>query len=181
MKPKSATTKTLLVVAAILAVAGLVGYYFYFNHIKADGEMASSLQNEIDLLSEKTTKLGSIKSILADTAVDRAKLAKAAVSADGVAAFAGELEALGDSLGSTVTIGSLDVKKLTGSGSDSLEILAVKLTVDGSWRQVSRTFNALENLPYGVRFLQIGLNQIFESKAGSNWQATFSIEVLKRK
>ena len=83
MKSKSATTKTLLVVAAILAVAGLVGYYFYFNHIKADGEMASSLQNEIDLLSEKTTKLGSIKSILADTAVDRAKLAKAAVSADG--------------------------------------------------------------------------------------------------
>ncbi|MFA6536462.1 MAG: hypothetical protein WC250_00425 [Candidatus Paceibacterota bacterium] len=181
MKPKNTTTKTLLALAVCLALGGLVGYYFYFNHIKGDGEAASSLQNEIDLLAEKATRLDSIKSILADTSSDRAKLAKAVVAADGVANFASELEALGVSLGTTVAIGSLDVKSLSGLGSDTLEILAVRLSASGSWRQVTRLFSALENLPYGLRFEQVSLNKSVDSKTGVSWQVAFSLEVLKRK
>lgn len=181
MKYKNTTTKTLLLIVLILAIAGLSAYYLYFVHIKKDGEMASGLKNEIDLLAEKSARLNSIKAILDDTASDRAKLSAAIIASDGVANFAGELETLGDDFGVKVGITSFEIKSLAGAGAEGLEILSIRLSAEGSWRQVTKFFSALENLKYAARLNQVTLNKTSNAKLGSVWQATFSAEVLKRK
>jgi hypothetical protein len=94
--------------------------------------------------------------------------------------FVSYLEDIGLSLGSKIIVKDINIPKENGNK------ISIKLSISGTFNQVSNTINFLENIPYEVDINQIYLNKdtsqpvSTETKSitSSTWQADASFNIL---
>lgn len=95
--------------------------------------------------------------------------------------FVSYLEGLGDTTGAIVSVKGIEAEK-EGSG-----MIDFKLSIEGSFENVSKTITLLENIPYQVNVVQVYLNKNIEQEkdekgniisTSSTWQADVSFSIL---
>ena len=170
-----------LITFAILVTVLVVSLYLYMSHSTNAmlQEVASAKEEVMDLEvdSSMDTKL---KKLYSGSEGDWEKLYSAFVPEDNVVPFIEALEALGPRTGGEVTVASID------SSSGEAGSLAVngyvnaKVTVCGSWGEVIKILELVENVQYKVMISNVRVDLAGEKgKSDVEWVMSFDIRAVK--
>lgn len=178
-------TKTVLlsIVSFLTLCICISVFVFFFRAIENKNThtqaVLSTLENKIaqksntDLLAKKIKKVNDVKQSIDDHFVDTSR----------INTFVDSLEALGVQGGT-----KLKVTDVSASESDQNNI-GVKVTIDGSFANVSQTIALLENIPYHIHITGLYLSKqvvpaVLDAKgkvttqASVEWQGKVSFVVL---
>ena len=135
-------TRYHFMIALILLIGAGTAYYFWFSHVSALSDRASTLTDEIDLKSQDSARSEQAKSALAALSASEASIQARFIAPSDIVPYIESVERTGKSLGSTVKVASVaeDDSKPVGH-------LTLTLTIDGSFEDVQRTIGVLENAP----------------------------------
>lgn len=154
---KNKTNKTVVLLGfAVLLTAGLGGIYaFLFLGIIDQTKTTKELGVEFEELSNKESKLNLSMDLLKDRKDDIATIERSFIHESKIIDFPRTLEDLGVELGAKVTINTLDQVKI----SEGVWALGFQLNAVGSFADVVRFLNALENFPSKIEFSMINLSK----------------------
>ncbi|MBX4189602.1 hypothetical protein KW785_03365 [Candidatus Parcubacteria bacterium] len=150
-------TKTLLVVAllSIVVLAAVVTYGL--QEIKNRNELASTLQNQSDDLTEANQLAQSIKTTREKAAGNLSALDEVTITQSELVPFIELVEDIGKKLGLELTITSVDSESVKPSASASStgfqapQPIHISIDTKGNWAGSFGFIHALENLPQRVR------------------------------
>jgi len=102
------------------------------------------------------------------------------INADKIDTFVDYLEGLGSQLGSKVLVKNIELLK------EIENTIAIKLSIIGTFEQVSKTIILLENIPYQVNITQVYFNNNIKEEKNeedkiiktTEWQADVSFNIL---
>jgi len=187
-------TKQLLVFSTLAVSAILVVYIFLFLYIAAEGRETSILQNDVDFVTQKESKLRSIQSTLSETEDDRTRLDTYFVSPDGIVPFIESIEGFAGVSGATIDISSVDTDLLLIETSEKsrkaekeenlfAELVRLNFKAHGTWSQVAHTLALLETLPYRVTITRATFEggSALKEDATNTWTGFFTITAIKKK
>ncbi len=144
----------------------LLAYGVLYGVISAKSATVASLQNTIDTKAEAASRAAAARSALAKTSADEDLVQAYFVSETGVVAFIDDLQRRGDSLGSVVSVSSVQP-----SGTAAATAFILALSIKGSFDAVMRTFGSIEYAPYNLSVLEFSLIQ----EEGAGWRADFTL------
>jgi len=151
-----------LLIVAILCVGTLVGYRVWYGVVASSSAAAAAAQDTIDARKSEIDAAASGKTALGRLVEAEEAVQGYFVPEESVPTFIGDIERLGRSLGTTVTV--LSVAK-SGTGNETL--LTLSITVRGGFESVLRTVGSIEYAPYSLSIRSLALAQ--ETKG--TWRA----------
>lgn len=176
--------RTICILLAVLASAGIFGCYVFFTLIKSAVERAYTAEAAIVIQSAKKEQFQLIKSVLSEINPDIRSLSARLVDTEGTIAIIESVESLGRSIGMEAKINSVGVKgadpKSKDAKNQTTENLLLNFSVSGPWDKVYRFLKIVEHLPYKTSIQNVSLNRISADKV-SVWNGSFSISILKNK
>lgn len=140
-----------IIFAFSLCVAMLIGYGVWYAVIKDKSAAVASLESQIVTKTDAMSRVASARAALAEIAGDEARMQGYFVPETGVVAFINNLEALGQTQGST----TISVLSVSTSGAT----LTFTLTIKGTFDAVMRTVGAIEYAPYDLSISTLSLIQ----------------------
>lgn len=152
-----------LALAAVVCVATIAGYWFWYGVVTATSASVTALQGRIDANVDTENRRASARAALVDIADDEAAMRAYFVSETGIVAFIDGLEALGRSVGNT----TVSVLSVSASGIGEQPALKFSLLVKGTFDGVMRTVGAIEHAPYAISVSSLSVVQ----NAKNDWQA----------
>jgi hypothetical protein len=132
----------------------MVGIFIFFIRvIKNKNEHTSVVSSTLEgkmkdkenatFFAEKITEIKTIQDSINSHFVDPEK----------IDTFVGYLEDIGSNIGSIVVVKNIDIPQ------KSKNLISIKLSINGTFQNVIKTINILENIPYQVNITQIYLNK----------------------
>ena len=180
-------------IAAILCNAVALGaFWWIFSSMSAKNDHAAALSSQIqNQLSQQQSAEG-VRKALAESADDRAQLARYFLDKDSVVGFIEGLQRAGAALGVTVQVSSLNEGQVPLQGGGSAATLDISLDSRGTWSSVRSFLALLEKLPYSADFSAVTMSQIDSGvapdagkkgkKAPSvppTWKGSFALKIIK--
>jgi Tfp pilus assembly protein PilO len=169
----------ILLVLSVLAIfASAAAYFFMYNDAMKKAQEEANVQASVKAASKHAVEVENMKTIYDETAANRALLPSFLVSAGNAVPFIDAVEAIGPESGSTVSISSLS------SGTDSnssLEVVTATISAVGTWQNVMRAVEMIEDMPYAISVKNLHLDVLSSSDssaAAPHWTATMDISVL---
>lgn len=180
--PFATHTRKIVVLLAILALAGTAGLYGAFVIIKNNSAKASRLEAQAAEAEASKARDAALANLLEEIRPERTALEFRYVSSDGTVGFIESLESLATSNHLSRTVGS--VKLEPGDEKDKApegyEWLRLNLTTDGGWEDTYRFLELLESLPYKMSIDAASLN-VSKQEKGLAWEGRYFLSVLKQK
>lgn len=180
-------TTRLLAFAFLLALAAVAAHIAFFVFIAETNRSTSALANDVDLITQKESKLRSIQSTIKDTAADREHLSSFLVPAEGIVPFIEAIEAFGVMTGAaidveSVSVGAIDPSTAADADEALAELVRLSFTADGTWQEVVHTLALVETLPYRVTLTRATLRAGNTPEEGpTSWSGAFTITAVKKK
>ena len=177
-------TVRLLLLVALLTAFSLAAYVFFFLRIAEKNRMVSLLANDVDLITQKESKLRSIQSLVKDTEEERALLDDYFVSEEGVVGFIETIESFGAVAGTEIEVTSVEKGPLDASAKEAepqvFELLRIGFKTSGSWRGVMHVLALLETLPYRVSITRATVEAVaaVDEEEPPAWNGFFTVTVV---
>ena len=186
---KKTHTSAILVFSIIATIASILLFIFFLRVIDNKNKHINAVLSTLgEKLREKenaiifTGKVAEIKTL-------QDSINSHFVNPDQIDTFVSYLEKVGADLGSQVSVESIEVPE------KNKNIIAVRLSVKGTFEKVTKTVTYLENIPYQISITQIYLNENVKDVTQYNpsakdqikssntpmWQADVSFNVLSLK
>ncbi len=166
-----------LAISGALAVLGVAGYVLMFSYVRAEGAKLAALEQELTHATQKESVLKSVKTIVTDTALDRATLERSFIGKEGIVPFLELVEGAGERAGVKTQVTSVSIERDAGKDV-SFERLRVSVTGEGSFSQVLAFFVIVEGLPFGVHTEGANISEkAWPDAAG--WRGTFTFTAPK--
>lgn len=178
-------TKKILVISFLLALLSISVFVFMFFVINSLNE--SSLKNSIEIEDgiKKDESLFLIKKDLEDNKVSLEKISSFIVKPDEVVDFIQTIENLALNNGLKSEVKSVSFSPFSEMNSSYLELIKVKVTVIGEWRNVLFFIKVLESHPLKIDMTNISLNKFTDYTIGGKvvpqWLGDFEFTVVKLK
>jgi len=171
-------SKVILIFLITCNLVALVSYYFLYQHIKDQTELASSLNSTIGLSQQKNSRFNSLKEVINDTADDRQRLGTFLLSGDDQVVFIEQMEALATSSGLTEKTNNVSVVTDKASG---IKTFQMQIATIGDWNKTLYFLSQLQNSPYDVHIQGVYFEAQPPAKKGANplWSALFDIGVTE--
>jgi Tfp pilus assembly protein PilO len=164
-------SKIILAIGAILLMgfAGVYALTFYLLK-KEVGQTSAILQQQAQGESRRDN-IEAFKKTITETADKRAMLEAFFLTPDNVPDFISNIEEWGTKLGLKAT--------LSGLREDDTQTLSFSVQADGTFDQITRFMELLQNMPYDVHLDKVSLiNQVEgEKTSGKVWHSTFDIRI----
>lgn len=157
-----------LIITLIVCAVAFVGYGVWFAAIAAKSADVANLESEITATIETTSRVAAARTALAKIVDDEAVVQSYFVPETSVVAFITELEASGRSQDAVVNVVSV-----SKAGSLAQPVLALALTIKGTFDAVMRTVGAIEYAPFALTISELSLRQ----DAKNGWQADLKLQV----
>ncbi len=168
-----------LAVSGALALLGWGAYAFALSYIRAEGVKLAALEGELAHAAQKEGVLKSVKTIVADTAPDRATLEGYFVGKEGIVPFLELVEEAGRRAGVKTEVTSVSLDRSTDRDA-SFENLRVSVKGDGGFGDVFALLVMLEELPFGVRVQNVSITERTDPNA-AGWRVVLTFIVPKLK
>lgn len=141
-------------VAAVLILLGVLGTYAaWYSFVASVSNQASTLKTEIQTKADDTKRIAQARSTIDLLHNDESIIGQYFVSINDVVTFLSGLQALGQSLGSSV-----EVLSVSADGKSPRGHLALSLKISGSFDSVMRTLGAIEYGPRDMRLVDLTLD-----------------------
>ncbi len=186
--------KKLFIAIATLNVVMYGVYGFLIWDINTKNQAASELMVQAGANMKKDEALRAIKLSLSENKDFLSQIDSFFVAPDGVVAFITILESLGKDSNVKLDIGAVAIESDKQDPHPFSENLTLKLSMSGSWQNISYFLSKLQNLPYrvGITSATVTLEGAADSTKftatstrvqanGEVWKGTFDIKVLKLK
>jgi hypothetical protein len=160
-----------LILALIVCVAALAGYWVWYTAISAKSTEVTILQNQIDAKTESVARMATARTALAEIASDEAMVRSYFVPETGVVSFIDNLQARGRSLGAAVSVLSVS----TG-GTSAQPTLTFALVIKGTFDALMRTIGAIEYAPYAISISNLSIDHELKT----SWSANLRLVVGSR-
>ena len=175
------TTKVLLLISALLALAIAVAYgVLWFAFIKERARISGTLASLSDAERESAS-YRSIAQLLSETAEKRARIDSFFVNKDGAVSFIKEIEQVGASAGIKTDVIKIAVERSAEEDADSakagIEKFAAAIEASGSFEGVYRFLALLEKIPRPLLISHVSFSQ----NENGVWGGVFEISVSKLK
>lgn len=176
-------TTPILIVSILVIILAICLFIFFLKVIKNKNQHASVVLTTLEekmkekenaiIFAEKVAEIKSLQDSINSYFVDPNK----------IDTFVGYLEEIGLSLGSEISVESIEIPPKTKN------TIVFKLSIIGTFKEVMKTITFLENIPYKINITQIYLNKemtqqtqevIVESEIQKvpTWQADVSFNIL---
>lgn len=174
-------TAQLIILLALVMIAGVAGYYMFFVEIRDSNQAISLRTNELNTNFSKGEELRTLENIARDTKEDRTKLDSFFITEDDIVVFLENIESLEGDTGANISVESISKKQVEESS--IIEKLDLNITVNGTWRSVYHFLVLLESLPYHVVFSKVQYTGSVSSleEVEDEWRGSFSFSVTKLK
>lgn len=136
---------TTFMVRLAIAILGLAGYWYWYQTVVDRSAAVITLEQQVALRQESASRAAAVQAVLADIENEEAVVRSYFVSEDRIAAFVDDLQARGRERGAQVKIMSVAVAPASEHAA-----LAIALSIEGSFDQVSRTLGSIEYAPYDL-------------------------------
>lgn len=177
------TTKQILALTMILAIASVVFYVLFFNNVKGKNETISTIINDIDIAIQKETRLKSAKDIIKDTETGRGKLDTYFIDNEEIIDFIEEIEKIGRDIGVEIEIISVSISDSKIQRDNISEVLNLDLKAEGKWSSVFHFLALIEKMPFKINISKINLQVVYNDGDKKNssgiWKGFFSISAIK--
>lgn len=161
-----------LIIAACILVLSLGGYVVTFSLVSGLQEESFLLADEITAAQNKEARISRAERTLAAIKEQENTVASHFVSEETIVDFLEELEGIEERAGVEITIGSV-----SGEG----EVFAISLNVQGTFVNVMRTLEAIENLPVLIDVLRASIDTtVRESGDDGMWSASVEYSIVKK-
>ena len=166
----------LLVISAIVLLATLGAYVFWYSIVIAKSTEANTLASQIATQSNASAQAAQAKTVIAQLATQESTIDQYFVSTSQVVPFLEQLQSIGKFLGAKVQV--VSVAAVPGTPYGHLDLA---LSITGPFDAVSRTVGAIEYGPYDSSISTFSLNTSVApgdiSSSSPQWtaNATFSI------
>ena len=162
----------------VLVGANLLAIAFYLYGVNEVSRGRGEIEKEVQKLSQTVVSNSDLEKqveILGQTEAEREKINRYFIDTKKTARFLEELEDLGEDIGVSINIESVQVENKT--------TLRVDLLANGSFRNVYHLLEALYALPYTIEFRALRTSRInISSKEttskGPLWGSTISLRVV---
>ena len=169
----------LLLILSILAVlVAVAAYIFMYKDAIKKAEAESILESDVSAASKQTVDNKNMSATYESTAASRALLPEFLVSSDDAVPFIDAVEDVGQTTGAKVSISTLSSSATSGS---SNQTITATISVTGTWANVMRAVEMIENMPYAVSVKSISIDVLSSTdQSGSvpGWTAVLSISAL---
>jgi hypothetical protein len=171
----------LLALSILAMTASVLAYAYMYKASIKKAQQALAVSSDSSVASDQSVESKKTLALYQDTAVNRNRLQSFLVSEENAVPFIDDVEAIGPASGATLSISSLS------SGTDSVtshEAVTAQISVNGTWANVIRALQMVENLPYAVsvKSISLAVSASASSASGKNsqpqWSAVDSISVL---
>lgn len=156
------------VLACLVCGAALVGYRVWYGIIEEKSAVVAALENQITSHLEAESSITVAQTSLAQIAEYENSIQNYFVPETNIALFNDNLEMQGKAQGATVTV--LSVAK---SGTTLRPMLALALSIQGTFDAVMRTIGVIEYAPYAVTITGLSLQHAEEKL----WHANLNLNV----
>jgi hypothetical protein len=136
---------THLGITGVVVALSLVAYIAWYSHIKDMSAQVTALQNEIESKTQAAGRLATARSALNELTGDEDQIQHYFVSQNDIVNFIDDLEGRGRTLGTTVNVLSVST-----AGTREQPVLALSLSIQGSFDAVARTIGIIEYAPYDI-------------------------------
>lgn len=154
MKNKSNIHLLLAILLALLSVGAFVVGVKYVNGLK---EKTLNLKEEIESSELRINRAQSMHKSDENTSEDRVKILNYFVKADSAIDFVSDLEATASDLRLIYVTNSIENSDIEVLKSQDKEVLHIKMTLTGGWKNIIRFLSYVESLPYAVNIEKISL------------------------
>ena len=179
------TYLTISLILGLMILADLVFLLFLFKQIRGHSQSLSSGQEQINLLEQERKGLEKIKTFYKEEHPNIEKIENVFVDSETPLGFIDFLEKTAGNSGLAIEIPS--IKKETGKGFFSS--LTLEISLKGSFPNLMRFLEKMENSPYLIEILRADIRRIEEKKLGekgfeglksNDITANLSIKVLAK-
>lgn len=168
-----------LIISGTLALVGWGAYAFALSYVRAEGAKLAALEGELAHAAQKESVLKSVKTIVVDTAPDRATLEGHFIGKEGIVGFLELVEEAGRRAGVKTEVTSVSLDR-SAEQSVSSEHLRISVKGDGSFTGVFALLIMLEELPFGVRVQNVNIAERTDPNA-AGWRIVLTFTVPKLK
>lgn len=172
----------MLIFSALIALF-LVGLFlFSLNVIKNKNQHIAAVLTTLEKKQKEKENILNISQEVEGIKKTKEIITSYFVNPNKIDTFVSYLEDIGLSSGSKIIVKDINISKKIGSK------ISIKLSILGTFNQVSNTINFLENIPYEVDINQMYLNKDINQAVASDlnvnntivptWQAEVSFDVL---
>jgi hypothetical protein len=160
-----------LTLAALACTLSLVSYAIWYSVITEKSNDVSGLERQIQAKTGASDRSNVTSDDLDLVAASEASVQSYFVPETAAATFIDGLQARGLQFAATTSILSVSAQSLANQ-----PMLALSLTITGTFDSVMRTVGAIEYAPYAISIRSLSLGQV----AKNSWQASLSILVGSR-
>lgn len=161
-----------LIVASLLLVLSLGGYVVTFSLVSNLQEESFLLADEIKAAQDKEARISRAERTLAAIMEQEEMVSSYFVTENSVVDFLEELEGIEERTDVAITIGSVG-----GEG----ETFDISLTVEGQFRNVMQTLEAIESLPVFISVTRASIDTVVrESNDEGIWTASAGYSIVKK-
>ncbi len=157
----------LLAALAVCAVI-LAGYGAAYAAVAAESASVAALESQIGAATATANRIASARAALAEIAGDEAAVQAYFVPESAIVAFINALEERGRAQGASVSVASVSAQTVKAH-----PMLALALTVTGTFGAVMRTVGSVEYAPYDLAISTLSVGQ----DAKSGWRADLTLSV----
>lgn len=178
MKTRSSTILTILIILAVVFVAG---NYLTSRYVSNLGLKTQKLLSDLAFVESKYTQALSLSVVANSGESDGKKLDAFIISKGEEVTVVKDIERLAASLSlisTTEDIGSIEESSLSMQNKDFLRIV---MSVRGSLTQIRKFLSLIETLPYNVKISSVDLYDNEDDAAAGRWLARFDISIVKEK
>jgi|GEM_PF-2445860 hypothetical protein len=170
----------LLLTLSVLAIfAASSAYAFMYIDTVKEAQDESIVKAEAAAAAEQSLQAKNMETTYDNTVADRELLPSFLISANDAVPFIDAVEAIGPATDAKISISSLSSG--TG-GNSSVPVVTADISVVGSWGNVMRAIQMVENMPYAISVGSINLDVLSggnsSAKSASRWTAVIDISVL---
>ncbi len=166
---------SLSILSAILALSI---FTLFFNIIKNKNEHTYKVLSVLDEKVAKKNNETAIEKKLTEIESTRTAIDSYFVDTNNIDSFVSYMESLGQSTGTDLSVTSVDVP------TDNKNMISVKVSVKGLFKDVMTALVMMENAPYQIHVTGISLNTDLQpqtdpkAKPTSTWEAIISFNIL---
>ena len=157
-----------LLLAIFVGLIASGGYAWWYNELSHKSSEAASLEAQIAVSQQQSSRIAAARAALAEIAADEAKVQNYFVSENTIVSFINVLQQTGAAQGATLKV--LSVSK---GGTTLQSTLVLALSIKGPFDSVMRTIGSIEYSPYAVSVATLSLTQ--DPQKG--WDASLTITV----
>ncbi len=178
--------RTINLLLAVLALAGVLGCYMFFNIIRSNVMRAYVADSAADIQVARRQQAQMVRTTLDEIKPEVDSLSSRLVNTEGTILIIEKIEALGQAVGMPVTVNSVGVKGVDSKSKDpkaqnqTTENLLLSFSVNGSWDKIYTFLKVVESLPYKMAIQSVALSYVPAGKT-SIWSGAFSVSILKNK